>query len=89
MLGDAKLCGWGLGVDFTNIFTHSFYAVAPKSIRIQSNCQYLFMLLGSTRTKAACKMMMKLTLGVVKVAQDTLLAVSNFRTDSFVKSNKV
>jgi len=37
--------------------------VAPKSVRIQSSRQYLFTLLGSTGTKAARKMLMKLTLG--------------------------
>jgi len=35
--------------------------VAPKSVRIQSSSQYLFMLLGSTGAKAACRMFMKLT----------------------------
>jgi len=33
----------------------------PKSVKIQSSCQYLFTLLGSMCTKASCKMMMKLT----------------------------
>jgi hypothetical protein len=35
--------------------------VAPKSVIIQSSCQYLFVLLGSTGAKAACIMLMKLT----------------------------
>jgi hypothetical protein len=35
--------------------------VAPISVRIQSSHQYLFMLLGSIRAKAAGKMLMKLT----------------------------
>jgi len=39
----------------------AFTLVAPKSIRIQSSCQYLFMLLGSTGTKAARRALMKLT----------------------------
>ena len=38
-------------------FTH----VAPKSVRIQSSCKYLFMLLGSVCIKAACRTLMKLT----------------------------
>ncbi len=35
--------------------------VAPKSVRLQSSCQYIIMLLGSTRAKAVSKMLMKLT----------------------------
>ena len=38
-------------------------ADTPKSIRIQSSCQDLFTLLGSTGTKAAHRMLVKLTLG--------------------------
>jgi len=34
--------------------------VAPKSVRLQSSCQYLFTLLGSTGAKAARRMLMKL-----------------------------
>jgi len=37
--------------------------VAPKSIRIQSSCQYLFTLLGSIGAKAARRMLMKFTDG--------------------------
>jgi len=42
----------------------AFTPVAPKSVRIQSSCQYLFTLLGSTGVKAARRMLMKLTPGV-------------------------
>ncbi len=35
--------------------------VAPKRVRIQSSCQYLLMLLGSTVAKAARRTLMKLT----------------------------
>jgi len=38
--------------------------VAPKSVRIQSSCQYRFTLLGSTGTKAARRTLMKLTPGL-------------------------
>jgi len=38
--------------------------VATKSVRIQSSCQYLFTLLGSTGAKAAHRALMKLTSGV-------------------------
>jgi len=39
--------------------------VAPKSVRIQSRCQYLFTLLGSTGAKAARRTLMKLTHSVI------------------------
>ncbi len=39
----------------------AFTPVAPKSVRIQSSCQYLFTLLGSTGAKAALRMLVKLT----------------------------
>jgi len=42
----------------------AFTPVAPKSVRIQSSCQYLFTLLGSTGAKAAHRTLMKLTPGV-------------------------
>jgi len=55
------------GVDFTNInLRAAFTCVAPKSVRIQSSRQYLFTLLGSTRAKAVCTMLMKLTPEVAK-----------------------
>ncbi len=41
----------------------AFTPVAPKSVRIQSSCQYFFTLLGSTDAKAARRMLMKLTHG--------------------------
>jgi len=43
----------------------AFLPVAPKRVRIQSSCQYLFTLLGSTGAKAARRMLMKLTPSVV------------------------
>jgi len=42
----------------------AFAPVDPKSVRIQSSCQYHFTLLGSTSAKAARKMLMKLTAGL-------------------------
>jgi len=39
----------------------AFTPVAPKSVRIQSSCQYLFTLLGSTGAKATNRTLMKLT----------------------------
>jgi len=35
-------------VDFINVLRTAFTPVAPQSVRTQSSCQYLFMLLGST-----------------------------------------
>jgi hypothetical protein len=48
-------------VDFSNVQPTAFALVHPKSVRIQSSCQYLFTLLGSTGTKAARKTLVKLT----------------------------
>jgi len=42
----------------------AFTPVAPKSVRIQSSCQYLFTLLGSTGSKAAGRTLMKWTPGL-------------------------
>ncbi len=39
----------------------AFTPVAPKRVRIQSSCKYLFTLLGFTSVKAACKTLLKLT----------------------------
>ncbi len=47
----------------------AFMPVAPKNVRIQSSCQYLFMLLGSTGAKAACGTLMKLTPGIADDGQ--------------------
>ena len=41
----------------------AFTPVAPKSVRIQSNPQYLFTLLGSMCAKAVRRMLVKLTPG--------------------------
>jgi len=39
----------------------TFMHADPKSVNIQSSCQYIFALLGFTRVKAALKMLVKLT----------------------------
>ena len=52
-----------LGGNFINVLRTAFTNVAPKRVRIQSSCQYLFMLLGSTVAKAARRTLMKLTHG--------------------------
>jgi len=41
----------------------AFTPVAPQSVRTQSSCQYLFMLSGSARAKAARRTLLKLTPG--------------------------
>ncbi len=51
------------GFNFINILLTAFTHVDPESVRIQSNPQYLFTLLGSTCAKAARRMLMKLTPG--------------------------
>ncbi len=50
-------------LNFINVLCTAFTPIAPKSVRIQSSFQYIFMLLGSTGTKAAGRTLMKLTLG--------------------------
>jgi len=47
----------------TTYLRTAFTPVAPKSVRIQSSCQYLFTLLGSIGAKAARKTLMKLSPG--------------------------
>ncbi len=49
------------GLDFINILRTAFTHVDPESVRIQSNPQYLFTLLGSTCAKAARRTLVKLT----------------------------
>jgi len=55
------------GLSFTNIFMYSFYARSSQKRKIQSSCQYLFTLLGSTGAKAAHRTLMKLSPDCVDV----------------------
>ncbi len=58
--------GWtsnDLGLILPTYLHEAVTHVTPKSVWIQSSCQYLFTLLGSTGAKAARRMLMKLTLG--------------------------
>ncbi len=48
---------------FHQVLRAAFALVGPKSVRIQSSSQYLFMLLGSPGAKAARRTLMKLTPG--------------------------
>jgi len=45
------------GIIFINILRADFTRANPKSIKIQSNCQYLFALLGSVHVKVMRKML--------------------------------
>ena len=56
---------WGLGSISPTYLCTALTPVAPKSVRFQSSCQYLFTLLGSTGTKAALRTLMKLTPDVI------------------------
>ena len=51
------------GLNFINILWAAFTHTDPESVKNQLRYQYLFRLLGSAHTKAACRLM-KLTLGV-------------------------
>jgi hypothetical protein len=51
---------WGRFISSTYL-SSAFTPVAPQSVRTQSSCQYLFTLLGSTRVKAVCRTLMKLS----------------------------
>jgi len=73
-----------LGLNFINVLRSAFTHVDPESVRIQSNPQYLFMLLGSTCAKAARRMLMKLTPGV----NLTNMFTSNFYSCNSQKRKK-
>jgi len=51
------------GLNFIDVLRTAFTLVAPKSVRIQSSCQYLFTLLGATIVKAVRRTLMKLSPG--------------------------
>jgi hypothetical protein len=44
-----KILKASLVVNFTNVLHAAFTCKDPKSVKIQSSCQYLFALLGSAR----------------------------------------
>ncbi len=62
-------------VNFSIVLRPAFAPVAPKSVRIQSSCQYLFTLLGSTGTKAVRRTVMKLTPRVGRIDRPTVVPV--------------
>ncbi len=49
------------GVNFTNIFTRSFYQRSSQKPKSQSSCQCLFTLLGPANVKAVHRTLMKLS----------------------------
>ncbi len=73
-------------VNFINVQCTAFALVAPKSIRIQSSCQYHFTLLGSTGAKAAHRTLVKLTPGAFACGETSAVAKS---TESKRKSEKI
>ena len=50
------------GVNFINLFTHSFYAPRSRKRKKPLDLTDFFALLGSESVKAACKMLVKLNL---------------------------
>jgi len=54
------------GVDFTIVLRATFTRSDPKCLKRQSSHQCLFALLRPTQVKAACKILMKLTLVVYR-----------------------
>jgi len=56
------------GVNFINVLWAAFTLRDPKSIKIQSSCQYLFVLLRSAFIETSRKMLMKLTPGCRRFA---------------------
>jgi len=69
----------------------NFTPVAPKSIRIQSSCQYLLTLLGYTGAIAACRTLMKLTHGVdfTNILHEIFLNESALHIFSLLQSQNV
>ncbi len=65
------------GLNFINVLRTAFMCVDPRSVRIQSNPQYLFTLLGSTCAKAARKTLMKSTPGLQIVKTANTKTVNN------------
>ena len=59
----SKTCAARTGVNFTNVFTSSFYACRSQKRKKDSQVMQLFALLGSLRVKAARKMLVKLIPG--------------------------
>jgi len=66
-LNNLKLYNYFLGSISPTYLPAAFTPVVPISIRIQSNHQYLFTLLGSMGTKAARRTLMKLTPDVDRI----------------------
>jgi len=71
----------------TTYFCKAFMGVAPKSVRIQSSCKYLFKLLGSTPAKSARKMMMKFTRKCFSKLFSSYSLALNFMAKEYVDEN--
>ncbi len=77
-------------VNFINILRAAFTPLAPKSVRIQSSCQYLFTLLGPTGAKAARRTMMKLTpavnfINILRAAFAPILFCQKIKSQSIIR----
>jgi len=72
------------GVNFTNIFTRSFYVCSSKKRNSQSSCQCLFTLLGSVNVKAVQRTLMKLSHEVGFI----LIQLENWKKKPLEKLNK-
>jgi len=59
-----KLVKLATGVNFTNVLQADFRRADPKSAKKTVKLSSFFVLLGSASIKAACRMLVKLTLGL-------------------------
>jgi len=68
-----------LGVNFTNLLCAAFMLVDPKGVKKTDGLTVFITLLGSTRIKAVCKSLMKLSLELVTLSCDGYLLSYNWR----------
>ena len=85
----------GIGVNFINVITRSFYAHRSQKRKKMLDLTVFFALLGSACVKAACKMLVKLTpdlhdmnkeMSAVIVVFVVVDVVRNFLTRTFATS---
>ncbi len=72
------------GFNFISVLRTAFTSVNPKRVRIQSNPQYLFTLLGSTCAKAASKMLLMLNAADLSAAITRLLFLPHIFPPSYL-----
>jgi hypothetical protein len=66
-------------VNIINILLVAFKCEDPKSVKIQSSCHYLFVLLGSASIKANRKMLVKLTPDDAQLVHVVRMELENHR----------